>query len=169
MHSLTFIFIMLLLISNTEACRRTTRKWFSVIPQDQNFQTRNMISIVNHGRRWHKYYFELYRHISFSLSSAKGLPQYFYLFFYIVFILFYLEFCGVLVLNPLLLYTFPTILSDFLLPSFFTPFLFTQNAFFCFSFILILLGILMSFSFFRLTSVNFVHIPSLPWVFISIG
>ena len=99
MHSLKFIFIMLLLISNTDAWRRRRRtKWFSIIPQDQNFQTYNILTpIVNRRRRRNKYYYELYSHISFLIVLYRGTfqPLYviyfslFYAYFFIFFILYF--------------------------------------------------------------------------------
>ena len=83
MHSLKFIFIMHLLIFSTDTWRRRRRtKWFSIIPQDQNFQNfPNIFAIVK--CRWNKYYFELYSHISFSLSTPWGLlTLVHYLFFF---------------------------------------------------------------------------------------
>ena len=99
MHSLKFVFIMLLLISNTDAWRRRRRtKWFSIIPQDQNFQTFNIITpIVNRRRRRNKYYYELYSHISFLIVLYRRAfrPPHiiyfslFYAYFFIFFILYF--------------------------------------------------------------------------------
>ena len=97
MHSLKFVFIMLLLISNTDAWRRRRRtKWFSIIPQDQNFQTFSIFTpIVNRLRN--KYYYELYSHISFLIVLYRGAfrPPHiiyfslFYVYFFIFFILYF--------------------------------------------------------------------------------
>ena len=94
MHSLKFVFIMLLLISNTDAWRRRRRtKWFSIIPQDQNFQTFSIFTpIVNRRRRRNKYYYELYSHISFLIDLyRRGLstPTH-YLFFSFLCIFFHI-------------------------------------------------------------------------------
>ena len=103
MHSLKFVFIMLLLISNTDAWRRRRRtKWFSIIPQDQNFQTVNIITpIVNRRCRRNKYYYELYSHISFLIVLYRGAFRplhiiYFSLFYAYFFIFFILYFTKIL-------------------------------------------------------------------------
>ena len=99
MHSLKFIFIMLQLISNTDAWRRrrrTTRKCFSVIPQDQNFQTSNITTTVV-NRRCKQTIIMNSMSESFSLFLLDGdfRPLYiiyfslFYAYFFIFFILFF--------------------------------------------------------------------------------
>ena len=108
MHSLKFIFIMLLLISNTDAWRRGRRtKWFSIIPQDQNFQTYNIITpVVNCRRRRNKYYYKLYSHISFLIVLYRGAFQPLYIIyfslFYAYFVIFFILYVKkIFYLNPL--------------------------------------------------------------------
>ena len=105
MHSLKFVFIMLLLISNTDAWRRRRRtKWFSIIPQDQNFQSFNIFTpIVN--RRRNKYYYELYSHISFLIVLYRGAFQPLHIIYFSLFIHIFSYFLSYILQKILFSYT----------------------------------------------------------------